>query len=719
MPDWLYGPLLVVLIMAGGMLLAGLFWPRTARPSLPLLFAGLALGIIVAGWLALVLAELNRFDRGWFLALLAVGGAVLLARSWRQDDKKAAPATVEAPLAAWEWALLAVWLVAAAWLFFRPHEYVYGGADAGVYVSLGAAIAQDGGFRISDDTLAGLSPEMRAAVLRPLPETPGAGAYLLPGFYVSDSPAGHLTPQFYPQHPVWQAVAFAAAGGGLAGVRAALLLTGLWMALGTLAVYLTARDLGGPVVAALALAGLSISALQLWFGRYPTSEALTQFLLWVGVWSGGRWLSDRAPGPLWAFLAGCAFGAVFLTRIDALVLLPVFALLLVWRWARGWRRVDNWFALPFVGLVVHSLLHGHFLSGPYFYETVGYGLFLLMRLWPYLFLASLLIAAGLWWLVRRAGRLGPPERLRRPLLGVLVAGLLIYALYGWFLRPILPAVLSRPDFFSGGQIPVTNHENWLRLGWYLSPLGVWLGVLGGCLLLWRIERRSYLLLAVGWLFALIYLWNISANPHHIYVMRRYAPVVAPFFIVGAAYLLGSWGFDRSRSAGYSDRVQRALPYPWGPALLAAAAAVWLAGLGWSARGFVSQVDHAGLAAQLDEVAARLPDGAVLLFNDQSPVGQGDVWGTPLRFIYNYDAFALRQPPSAVAAPLVESIKTWQNSGRPVVWVGDSAWLDEQQFAYGTEQVALRSKRLESSYDHKPTVIWVETVPLTLNFLLSE
>ncbi len=104
------------------------------------------------------------------------------------------------------------------------------------------------------------------------------------------------------------------------GRRSTLLLTGLWMALGTLAVYLTARDLGGPVVGALALAGLSLSALQVWFGRYPTSEALTQFLLWAGIWSAGRWLEERRPAALWAFVAGCAFGAVFLVRIDSLVL---------------------------------------------------------------------------------------------------------------------------------------------------------------------------------------------------------------------------------------------------------------------------------------------------------------------------------------------------------------------------------------------------------------
>ena len=44
--------------------------------------------------------------------------------------------------------------VAAAWLFFRPHEYVLGAADAGVYVSLGASIAHERSIVIEDETLA-------------------------------------------------------------------------------------------------------------------------------------------------------------------------------------------------------------------------------------------------------------------------------------------------------------------------------------------------------------------------------------------------------------------------------------------------------------------------------------------------------------------------------------------------------------------------------------
>ena len=724
MVDWLYVVVLVGLTALAGALLAAAFCPRGARWTLPLAFAALTLGILVAGWLALLLAEFGRYERWSLLGLLAVLVAGLLIhrhffsrRPASTERHPLSPTRIEDTWAAWELLLLVIWLAAAAWLFFRPHETITGGADAGVYISLGAEIAQNGGFRLVDATLAALPPDLQAAVVRPLPNTPGAAAYLLPGFYVTNAADGHLTPQFYPLHPVWQAVAFSATDGGAAGMRAELWLTGLWMVLGTLAVYLTARDVGGPLVGALTLAGLTLVGLQVWFGRYPTSEALTQFLLWVGVWSAGRWLGDQSPPRLWAFVAGAAFGSLFLVRIDSLVLLPIFSALLVWRWARGWQAADAWFAVPWTVLAGHSLLHGHFLSGPYFYETVGYGLFLLRRLWPIVLLSAAVALGVLWWLTRRLGqdnRSTPAKRLTRPALAALALLWLLYAAYGWFLRPELNITILRPDVFSSGQLPVLDHLNWTRLGWYLSPLGVALGAVGAALMLWRAERRTALLLALGLLFSVLYLWNISANPHHVYVMRRYVPAVVPFFILSGAWLMGQ-GWRRM----WPPAVGQGLKVYLIPALSLLLTLGWLAGLGWAARGFVSQVDYAGLTAQVDALAGRLSPGAVLLFNDQAPVGQGDVWGTPLRFVYGHDTLTIRRLPDDVTPALVQSIKTWQNSGRPVVWIGPTEWLDAQGFAYRTESVSLRRVSLESSYDHKPRTINDELTTLIVSYLESE
>jgi hypothetical protein len=95
---------------------------------------------------------------------------------------------------------------------------------------------------------------------------------------------------------------------------------------------------------------------------------------------------------------------------------------------------------------------------------------------------------------------------------------------------------------------------------------------------------------------------------------------------------------------------------------------------------------------------------VLIFNDQSAVGLGDKWGTPLKFIFGHDVFTLRDLDGLDDEQLAESIKSWQNYGRSVVWIGDAAWLAENGFHYQESIHEIRSLRLESSYDHKPQAL---------------
>ena len=116
------------------------------------------------------------------------------------------------------------------------------------------------------------------------------------------------------------------------------------------------------------------------------------------------------------------------------------------------------------------------------------------------------------------------------------------------LRPlqlVYPALYGRADLAAGRYsdtlLPLTNHENFVRLGWYLAWPAVWLGVAGICWLIWQAEAGTAVLLASGLLFTVVYLWNIRANPHQVYVMRRYVPVVLPFFLLGGGYLISRLG----------------------------------------------------------------------------------------------------------------------------------------------------------------------------------
>lgn len=682
------------------------FIPAKVWLSLEGIFASITIGVVVGGWLALVMAELGFFSTIrmvvlWLLVFIVflifaytrrriIAERYLLETNGQGNlQQEQTPGEKYFPL------LLVLWLLVALWLFLRPHEYILGGADAGVYVNLGAEIAQNGGFDLRDQTLAEVDDSLKDVFLRPLPTNPIADSYLFPGFYVIDEGAGVLRPQFYPFHPIWLAVAFGFAGSPEAGVQAELLLTGLWMILASVAVILTAKEVGGWLAGVLLMAGLSMFALQIWFGRYPTTEALTQFLLWSGLWALMCWQGDKKPAPLWAFTAGLALGAVFLVRIDIIILLPIFAFLVIGLWLQGWKKSDWWFIVPFSLLVVHSFVHGAILSAPYFSEHMGYGLRLLWVNW---WLTALLIVGlglALWVLYRYRHHYSELARFRTVFVSVSIGAFLIYAIYGWFIRPVVVEASLRPDAYSETLLLITNHENWRRLAWYLSIPGIWLGVAGICLLIWRVERKTILLVATGILFSVIYLWNVRANPHQIYVMRRYVPAVAPFFLVAGAYFISQIpGFFKSRK--YNQTA--------GILLTALVGVIWLVQLGWSARGFIGQVDNKGVVEELAKINEDFPSESILLFNDQSPVGLGDFWGTPLKYIFGHDVFSIRDVDLLQQAPLAETIKFWQNNGRSVIWFGDPQWLSDHGFEYKTTLYTISSRNMESSYNHKPQQI---------------
>jgi hypothetical protein len=706
-------PIVILAALIPGMLALRLWGKRFADDPLEYLFAGLAWGLLGIGWLALVLAEFGTFSLGLLAGLWGALTVLLAALGWlRRKRPPLRPVRVGASSQArsskWEAALLALWTAAAVWLFFRPHEYLLGGADAGVYVNVGASIATSGGIAIHDEALTSLDPDLYPALLRSLPANEGAPFYLLPGFYVPGAPRGLVTPQFYALHPTWLALGYA-----LGGLRAELWMTPLWALLGSLAVYFTVRRLWGWRAGLLALAGLSVMALQVWFARYPTAEMLTQYLFWTGAWALIAWLDRDEPRQQWAALTGVALGSLLLTRIDMYVLLALPVAIGLYAYAPGRRQQGRlWFLIPFVLLAIHSLLHGALLSEPYVSSQVKPNRSLLVTMLALALAAGVAAVAGSLFARRIARRQGAglPGRIRA--LGLAVSdfgrrywrpggALLILALaaYGYFLRPYLGQTVSHAYWYGGGTIPALDHENLLRLGWYLGPAGVILGAAGmAWMLLKGTDRRSAqarpvgFLLATGLFFSLLYLWRIQANPHQIYAMRRYVPVVAPFFVVSAVFLL-NWLYENLRGKAR-----------W---IAAGLTLIWFFGIVSSARGFVSQVDFRGLEEELDRLHAALPPHAVVVFNDPAPVGVGDVLGTPLRFLYGHDVFTLREPKALDARLFDEAVRRWRASGRAVYWVsvpGGHPYPGSETHLAAPVELDLTTQALENTYDHKPKAL---------------
>ncbi len=670
-------------------------------------FAALSIGVGLMGWLAVALAEVGQFSLlnlglGWLVMTLLLGGWVYY-KHYRLDGVGYQPHISHL--------LLLLWLPVAAWLLGRPHQSIQGGADAGVYVSLAAHIAQNGVILGHDPLLAEIDPTLAAAFLRPLPEQNYAPAYLFPGFYTTDTP-GAIIPQFYPLHPVWQAVAFALGDGPVTGTLNALRLVGVWGVLGCLAVFLTVRRMAGLGAAWLALAALTVCGLQIWFSRYPVTESLTQYLLWAGLWAFIIWWDGVTRGearPQWGFLAGLMLGSTQLARIDMFFLLALPAAAFLWLLLRPQPkenplRLTHYapFFVPIILLTAHSLLHALWQSRPYFFDTYGY-MFRFIGNRPAL-IALVVVGMGGVFLVGWKGRGRAAASL--PWLAHLKTGMalliLSWGVYGWFLRPALEGIRQTADWYSAAAIPILDAINFWRLSWYLSPLGVWLGIIAMAWLVWRVDRRTWPWLAVGLFFSLLYLWRIQTSQHQVYTMRRYVPVVMPFFLSAAAIFLAQVG-------GFAERFhwpqERKAQMRWVGVMLLTL--LWLGNVAFLARGLVSQVDQVGLTEQFAHLDAVFPPEALLIFYEPDPVGRADFVGTPLYFIWGREMMVWRDAAAVEPALLKQQLIRWQEEGRSLYWIaapGNSGWpLADSPLPPG-ELYPLTTHALEGSYEYRPTAI---------------
>lgn len=657
-------------------------WPLPhGRDWLETIFISLLFGLCLTGWLGLVLVEGGWFSLLRLLGLVAIycllmgwllrGQSVPWRATWVRGDR-------------WTWLLLGVTLLAAL-LYFHPHEHILGGADAGVYVNLGQHIVRSGALPFHDPELAALDPATYPALFRSQPSYLITRYIQFPGFYLSDDQAGLVIPQFYPLHPVWLAI-FNSVG----GVRASLYVTPLWGVLATLAVGLTAATLFGRRTGVLAATLLAISATQIWFARYPTSEALTQLLLFGGIYAFSHYVADEAPEM--GLLAGLTLGQVMLVRLDTYFLLAIPLLWVAYlRLTRrlGRRHVVFWG--PFLILSLHSLAHGLLQSWPYLYNSYHWQ-------WVQLPLPALAAAGGIAvvgflgldaWAGGRQGRLSRLARWSSRGAQVLAVLVVLAAFYAYFIRPRQadPAA-TIAYWYSDSAFPYVEPHNLPRLGWYLSPLGIALAVLGAWWMLrhdW--SERTALLLGVGLFFSSLYIQNSRNNPHHIYVMRRYVPAVMPAFTVAAAYAIARWW----RRQDY---------WRW-LALPVAVAQVAL--LLYNARTVLPQVNHRGLVDQLSPWAESLDPQAVVLFNDERPVSSGATVGTPLRYLFGRTVFDLQEQ-HVTGEILAGLVRSWQAQGRPVL-IAVGAHGVREPFAewplVPLPGLQLDTTLMESSYQHPP------------------
>ena len=596
-------------------------------------FLRIALGISVAAWLGLLLAELRRLHLGLLLALLAAGAIALVAHTrFVRPARPAAPAPGVGGKGLV--AFCAVTLV-AGFLFFPPYETVVSGGDATVYLNLSRKIAETGALVFDDPLLRDLSVEAREYLfLNRQPGDFGYGRYArFPGgFVIADIAEPEVSTGFSPLFPVLAALFHQAFP-----PRGALLVAPLFATLSIGGLFLVGARCGG--LRAGLLAGLlaAVSLPQIWFAKYPVPEMAAQFFVVAGLLAVLAAFRDDRP---WlAAASGWFFGMASFAKIDLLVLLPVaLTAFVAWRLLarpEGRGRCMAFLLIAFGLVLAHNL--AHYLLYPSDYTLFVEQLVQRSGVLPLLpgpgtVLLAVLAAAGLGLAaVRRRWDIGP---------GLRRAG-------GWALVGLLAAHAVVYVTVTAGRWPDTL----VWLSWYLS----W-PVLGLCLmgLLWLLwsgragrgdQGLSFLLILTG-VVSLHYLYDPLEPGEHIWSMRRFVPVVLPGMLVvvsmGAGRLV-DWVYFEFRVVAATALAAVLVGFVGGPGTRVLGEPLW-----------------DGVLDQSADVAGTFPEDAAVLV---SPELVGTHVQTSLAYLHDVDTLLVQEDEPEEA--LREVMLDWLAAGRAV------------------------------------------------------
>ncbi|HLI25434.1 MAG TPA: glycosyltransferase family 39 protein [Chloroflexota bacterium] len=646
----------LVLYLAGGALDLTLAGPCATARAPTVLLRRLLLGLLAAAWLGVTLAQLGRFSAPVLLAVLLAVALGLLSWQLMRQRSLARLAALGGWGPAGERLALAALLGVATLLFAHPGEDVLGARDPGIYFATGIAIARTGGVVHHDPTLAALGAAL-GDVSRNywLFQSVHGWPLRFPGqLFVRDLAAGTVEPGFFPWYPTLVALAV-----GLGGLEAGLWVNPLLATLAVVLVYLTARRLVGPLAAWLAAVWLVLNLGQVWFARYTMAEPAAQLLLWSGLFAAS--MARERSVPAWGVLAGLAWGGLLLARADSVLLLPVLLGYLAWAARTAARRP---FALPALGLLLlggaQAIWHAAALAPAYSTMTFSRATLTVAAGGV---IGVLLLAAAVW----TGAVYARQPTVRRWLPVALVVALVLGALFAYLVRPALPAPALSGE---AAELERAARESLVRLGWYVTPLGLLLALVGaGTLAVSGSWRPGALLLALLALSLAFYLPNPLVSADHPWAVRRYLPVVLPGLLVLAAHGAASVGHWAWRGPCSWWRPRGTLRWPGagrgaGPLLLTIALGVAV-GLGeWQATAAIAGYrEHAGALAQVRALAGRVPPDAIVLF-PWTPAGLR--LALPLHYVGERGSVVL--PTQELEPGVVAVVRRWLAEGRTVYWV---------------------------------------------------
>ncbi|MFQ5813761.1 MAG: glycosyltransferase family 39 protein [Anaerolineae bacterium] len=587
-------------------------------------------------------------------------------------------------------------VVIAGLLFFRPFESILGTTDSGVYLGMGVNIARTGAIRARDPLLTDLTGGIENDLLYSyrFPYGSELMRFFGDGVRIWDVKQGMLFSQQNHLYQVWIAIFYSILG-HFSGTPVLLYVTPLFGLLGVMGLYFAGKALFDDQVGLLASFLLAVNIVQMWFSRWAMSEVLTQFLVLGALYCFVLYV--KTTQRCFGLLAGFGLGLAVLSRADGIFLIVPVALYFVYlRFTRKLRSGHLYFFVPFAALLLHWLIHTLLFSRtqflaisralPYFSSIVP------LAVGGAILITALLILAFLNYhkLVSALARLSSFGRWIRPVVAVLIV---LLALYAYFIRP--GAADPQMVYYHpvGGMIRTYNEENLVRLGWYVSPLGLLLA-LGGLIAMISKETEEGVIFFLGaaMLYGFVFIHSALVNPIHIYWIRRYITVVIPSIMLFISYGLFQIPNPKSQIPNSWPRIRGILAVVLGIVLSSSFLRTSLA--------LAGQMPYQGAVAQMNRLAGQLGDRAAVIL--ESPL-IGNPFALPLTYLYGKDSFVLQgQGPNN--EQFSDLVGRWRDRGREVFYIAYDGLTrvrsDDYVFS-PVGEVALDIPLPETSFDHLP------------------
>jgi hypothetical protein len=656
--------------------------------------------VVISSFVLLLTAQLGVFRfRYWCLFFVLFLAPILLYLYLRRRTGRPLTATVSFDFAPSDWFFLP--LAALAFFVFNPPSHAIHTRDPGGYANIAVKISETGSLRFKDPAYERFNSKDQEMLFLPFPLRDVAYPQVIPGFHLIDPASGELTPRYFHLFPIWLALAFK-----LWRFQGMFELNIFFGVLSVLILVPLGQSLfGSKLIGFLAAFLLALNLGQIWIVRSPFSEILTQFFLLAGIWTLSIGMRDGQKG--FCQLAGLLFGLSLFTRVDsvlAVVALLVFLYINFLTRDRSQPRSSHLvsFFLPLAAMIIYALLHTLVFAYPYV-ETVlntfrlasfsGYHLLVLAIVGIMIVLISSRRAP---W-PQLVSTNGSPKKRVMVLSFVFLTGLLIYA---YFVRPrTISADLIPLPYPLEGNVPYCDEISLVRLGWYLSPLGILLAYLGSLITLGRLMRgksvESFPFVLILGAFAFFYLYKSRAFPDNYWVIRRYVEIVMPGFLLLASLALSSL-----------LKVGRIRPSRIWKAAVACCVGVVFASLFWPlmiSYGLLGQREWEHTFPQLENLAGSNQNADILLLER----GQfQDFFSSPLKFIFHKMVypFANDQPDAVAFDRLMEK---WTREGKRVNLLAseERTVLRSHNYEFVPKELfRFRTRVVESTYERLPHAI---------------